>query len=48
MGADPGHPLLAQALAAQGPGRAEAAFEVGLTAFLAYGRGLRGGAGADA
>ncbi|MFF1413981.1 TetR/AcrR family transcriptional regulator C-terminal domain-containing protein [Streptomyces sp. NPDC058289] len=46
----PGTPLLARALAAQGPGRAEAAFEVGLTAFLAYARGLRGGAdaGADA
>lgn len=42
----PNTPLLAQALAAQGPGRAEAAFEVGLTAFLAYARDRRGGAGA--
>ncbi|WP_330296122.1 TetR/AcrR family transcriptional regulator [Streptomyces sp. NBC_00503] len=32
----PQTPLLAGALAAQGPGRAEAAFEVGLAAFLAY------------
>ncbi|CAM5421635.1 TetR family transcriptional regulator [Streptomyces avidinii] len=40
----PRTPLLAGALAAQGPGRAEAAFEVGLTAFLAYARTLRGGA----
>lgn len=43
----PRTPLLAQALAAQGPagpGRAEAAFEVGLAAFLAYARTLRGGA----
>ncbi|MBT2449861.1 TetR/AcrR family transcriptional regulator C-terminal domain-containing protein [Streptomyces sp. ISL-43] len=40
----PQTPLLAGALAAQGPGRAEAAFEVGLAAFLAYARDLRGGA----
>ncbi|MCP3758048.1 TetR/AcrR family transcriptional regulator C-terminal domain-containing protein [Streptomyces sp. TBY4] len=39
----PGTPLLARALAAQGPGRAEAAFEVGLAAFLAYARDLLGG-----
>ncbi|WP_371615601.1 TetR/AcrR family transcriptional regulator [Streptomyces sp. NBC_00454] len=39
----PQTPLLAGALAAQGPGRAEAAFEVGLAAFLAYAAGsLRG------
>ncbi|MET9607166.1 TetR/AcrR family transcriptional regulator C-terminal domain-containing protein [Streptomyces sp. NPDC006512] len=34
-------PLLAGALAAGGPGRADAAFDLGLAAFLAYARGLR-------
>lgn len=40
----PETPLLAGALAAVGPGRADAAFEVALAAFLTYARTLRGAA----
>lgn len=40
----PQTPLLAQALAAVGAGRADAAFDLGLAAFLDYARALRGGA----
>lgn len=36
----PQTPLLARALATVGTGRADAAFELGLAAFLAYARGL--------
>ncbi|MCY0958488.1 TetR/AcrR family transcriptional regulator [Streptomyces sp. H27-H5] len=47
----PGTPLLAGALAAHGagagaPGRADAAFDLGLAAFLAYARGLLAAPGA--
>ncbi|MFJ4779129.1 TetR/AcrR family transcriptional regulator [Streptomyces sp. NPDC088762] len=38
----PDTPLLSRALAAVGTGRADAAFEVGLAAFLAHARALRG------
>ncbi|WP_030156247.1 TetR/AcrR family transcriptional regulator [Streptomyces sp. NRRL S-244] len=38
----PDTPLLAQALTAVGPGRADAAFDLGLAAFLTYARTLRG------
>ncbi|MFG2980239.1 TetR/AcrR family transcriptional regulator [Streptomyces sp. NPDC048258] len=41
----PQTPLLARALATVGPGRADAAFELGLAAFLAYARTVRGAAG---
>ncbi|MFJ9340839.1 TetR/AcrR family transcriptional regulator [Streptomyces sp. NPDC101733] len=40
----PHTPLLASALAAGGPDRADAAFDLALTAFLAYAGTLRGGA----
>ncbi|WP_412078162.1 TetR/AcrR family transcriptional regulator [Streptomyces xanthophaeus] len=42
----PRTPLLARALAATGEGRADAAFDLGLAAFLAYARGLLGAAAA--
>ncbi|MFE2479389.1 TetR/AcrR family transcriptional regulator C-terminal domain-containing protein [Streptomyces sp. NPDC059389] len=41
----PDTPLLAGALEAVGPGRADAAFDVGLAAFLTYARLVRGEAG---
>lgn len=40
----PETPLLADALATVGPGRADAAFDLGLAAFLTYARALRGAA----
>lgn len=38
-------PLLAEALAAGGPGRAGAAFDLALAGFLTYARTLLGGSG---